>query len=89
MKVGITMNDDLMHRIDEYCANNYLSRSGFLSLAANTYLNNELAIKAVFDLSVSMRQIADSNKINDEDVRKIEKIVATYKVLTEEAKKPM
>ena len=32
LKIGITMNEELASRMDEYAADNYMSRSGVISL---------------------------------------------------------
>ena len=38
-RINITINDDLLNRIDSYSKKRYLSRSGLISLVLSTYLN--------------------------------------------------
>lgn len=39
MRLNISINDDLLQKIDEYAKSKYMSRSAFLSMAADTYIN--------------------------------------------------
>lgn len=72
MKVGITLDDELMKRIDEYADNNYMSRSGLISLACTQYLNTSDVAQAIKDMSLAMRKIADSGKVDDETMEQLE-----------------
>ena len=38
-RINITIDEDLLNRIDSYSKKCYLSRSGFISLVLSTYLN--------------------------------------------------
>ena len=39
-RINITIDEDLLNRIDSYSKKTYLSRSGLISLVLSTYLNN-------------------------------------------------
>ena len=39
MKVQVSLDEKLVERIDSYAAENYMSRSGFISFATSQYLN--------------------------------------------------
>lgn len=39
-RINITIDEDLLNRIDSYSKKRYLSRSGLISLALSTYLDN-------------------------------------------------
>ena len=39
MRLNITINDELLEKIDEYAKSKYMSRSAFLAMAADTYIN--------------------------------------------------
>ena len=56
MKVNITVNDELMKRIDDYAEQNYLSRSGLFTLSATQYLNGVQMMAAIQEISVCNRQ---------------------------------
>lgn len=65
-KINITLADELLHRIDAYADENYMTRSGFMSFACNQYLNSADLNRLVKDMSLAMRKIADSGTIDDE-----------------------
>lgn len=72
MKVGITINDDLLVRLDKFADDNYMSRSGLISLAVTQYLNSAEASHAVRDLALTMRRIADNNCIDEVSRKQLE-----------------
>ena len=72
MKVQITLDDALVSRLDEYAEDNYLSRSGCISLALTQYLNSADVTKAIKDLAISMRKIADTGKVTAEQMEQLE-----------------
>lgn len=72
MKVTISLDDELMKRIDDYTDKNYMSRSGFISLSCTQYLNNTQAVEAVKTLALAMSKIADSNKLDEETKTELE-----------------
>ena len=72
MKVNITLDDALMARIDGYAKENYMSRSGFVSLACAQYLNNADATRAIKDMALAMRKIADTGTVDEQTQRQLE-----------------
>jgi metal-responsive CopG/Arc/MetJ family transcriptional regulator len=81
MKVQITLDDNLVARLDEYAEYNYLSRSGCISLALTQYLNQQDVTKAIKDLAFSMRKIADTGKISAEQMEQLEDMERFAKML--------
>lgn len=71
-KVQITLDDKLLERVDCYADENYMSRSGLLSLAATQFLNSADVSRAVKDLSLAMRKIADTGSIDHETMEQLE-----------------
>lgn len=72
MKVNITLDDELMKRIDDYADRNYMSRSGLMSLAVTQYLNANEMILAVKDMALCMRKIADNGTVDHETMEQLE-----------------
>lgn len=72
MKVNVSLDDELMVRIDNYADNNYMSRSGFISLACTQYLNSMEVMMLVKDMALAMRKIADSGTVDDATIKKLE-----------------
>lgn len=81
MKVGITLDDELLKRIDSYADENYMSRSGLLSLAATQYLNAAEVTNAIKEMAVCMRKIADNGKVDQETMEQLEDFERLSKML--------
>ena len=71
-KVQITLDDKLLERVDTYADENYMSRSGLLSLAATQFLNAADVSRAVKDLSLAMKKIADTGTLDHETMEQLE-----------------
>lgn len=72
IKVNITLDEELMRRVDEYAEENYLNRSSLVSLATTQFLNAADVTKAIKDMAFAMRKIADNGEIDDETKRDLE-----------------
>lgn len=81
MKVGITLDDNLVARIDNYADENYMSRSGFITLACTQFLNTAEVAGALKTLSVAMRKIADTGKVDHETMEELEDFERIAKML--------
>lgn len=81
MKVQISLDDELMKRVDEYADQNYMSRSGLISLATTQYLNAADVTKAIKDMSLCMRKIADTGKVDHETMEQLEDFERLCKIL--------
>lgn len=80
-KVQISIDDSLLERIDNYADNNYLTRSGLVTIATNQYLNSVEVISAVKDMSISMRKIADQGYVDQDTMEQLEDFERIAKVL--------
>ena len=81
-KVQITLDDELMKRVDTYADENYMSRSGLLSLAATQFLNAADVSRAIKDLSLAMQKIADTGQVDHETMEQLEDFERLAKFLT-------
>lgn len=72
MKMQISLDDELVKRIENYADTNYMSRSGFISLACTQYLATAEVVSAVKTLSLAMQKIADNGKIDSETLEQLE-----------------
>ena len=82
MKVNITLDDELMKRLDDYADRNYMSRSGLMSLAVTQYLNANEMILAVKDMALCMRKIADTGAVDHETMEQLEDFERFAKMLS-------
>lgn len=83
MKVNITLDDELMQRLDNFADKNYMSRSGLVSLAVTQYLNANEMILAVKDMALCMRKIADTGVVDHETMEQLEDFERLAKMLRE------
>lgn len=81
MKVQISLDDALMARVDAYADANYMSRSGLISFAVTQYLNTAEVTKAITDMAVCMRKIADNGKVDHETMEQLEDFERLSKML--------
>lgn len=81
MKVQITLDDALMGRADAYADENYMSRSGLISLALTQYLNSAEVTKAIKEMAVCMRKIADNGTLDHETMEQLEDFERLSKML--------
>lgn len=81
MKVQVSLDDNLVSRIDNYADANYMSRSGLISLATSQYLNSVEMIMMVKDMSLAMRKIADTGTLDDETMNKLEDLERFCKIV--------
>jgi len=86
MKVQITLNDDLMKRADAYADDNYMTRSGLISQALTQYLNSVEMTRAIIDMALSIRKIADcaeKGTVSDDMLHQLEELEILSKMLIE------
>lgn len=81
-KVQISVDDELLKRIDNYSDRNYLSRSGLITLACSQYLNQAEVVTAVKDMALCMRKIADAGTVDDETQKQLEDFERLAQLLT-------
>lgn len=72
VKVNITLDEELMRRVDDYADENYLSRSSVVSLATTQFINAADVTKAIRDMALAMRKIADTGEIDNDTLIKLQ-----------------
>lgn len=72
MKINISMDDELMKRIDDYADANYMSRSGLISTACVEFLNSKDLLLTMKEMTLAMKKIADKGEIDAETQEKLE-----------------
>ena len=81
MKVQITLDDELMKKIDNYADENYMSRSGLIGLACSQYLISFQVNTAITNMAIAMRKIADEGQIDSDTQRELEDFERICKML--------
>lgn len=82
MKLGISLDEDLLKRADAYADKNYMSRSGLISLALSAYLSSAELVGYMRDLSLCVRKIADTGTVDHETLEQIEDLERVAKLLS-------
>lgn len=70
-KINISINDELLYRADKYGENNYISRSGLISLSLSQYLASQEVYQLLRSMSVAMNKIADKGEIDEETMQEL------------------
>lgn len=85
MKVQISVDDELMAKVDRAADAMYTSRSGYFAMAASQLLMAYEAMDAVKTMSLAIKKIADTGTIDDvtrhqiEDFERITKMIVPVK----------
>lgn len=66
-KVNITLDEELLKRLDEYGKQSYLSRSTLISVACNDYLMQREYIGFIKKLSVTLDKAAEVGVLSEDD----------------------
>ena len=72
-KVQISIDDDLLHDVDDYCNKNYMTRSWVFSQGVLQLVNQQKVIDAMMNVSIAVRKAVEKgNSIDDDTLRQIE-----------------
>lgn len=83
MKVQVSIDDELLSRIDNYAEKTYLSRSGLVSLACTQFLIQSEVSLAIKDMALTMRKIADTGVLDKDTISKLEDFERFSKMFSE------
>lgn len=72
MKINISMNDELVTRLDKYADDNYTTRSGLITTALTQYLNGKEMVLAIKQMGLAMKRISESGEIDNQTQRELE-----------------
>lgn len=81
MKLQISMDDELVARIDNCADNNYMSRSGFISQACVQLLNQTELVSSVNRISYACQKVAETNELDDETKQQFKEFEMLAKIL--------
>lgn len=70
-KIQITVDRELLEKIDAYAKDHFTSRSGVFSLGASQLITTAEMKDAIKTMSLSMKKIADEGKVSEEDLEKM------------------
>ena len=81
MKINISLDEELVKRIESYSDANYMSRSGFISLACTQYLAQADVVTAIKTLTLALQKIADTGAVDSETLKQLEDYQRLAKLL--------
>jgi len=70
-KVNVTLDENLLERARNFADENYLSFSGLMSLSLTQYLNQNDVVRAVQEISLAMRKIADNKTLTEDEINNL------------------
>lgn len=65
MKISVTIDDRLLNKIDEFAESKFMTRSAFLALAADTYMNQQIVMEMLPKYLPDMMELAKVKQIQD------------------------
>lgn len=80
IKVQITLEEDLLNQVDDYCDKNYMNRSWLISQSLVKVLNEQKVIDSLANISVSIRSVAETGVLDEDTKREFEKFEALCKI---------
>ena len=82
MKLQISLDDELVSRIDNCADRNYMTRSGFISQACVQFLNQNELVSSINRISYAVLKAAENNEIDEDTRRQLEEFQIMVKVVT-------
>ena len=80
-KVQISIDDDLLERIDKYADANYMSRSGMITLSTNQFLNQNEALLVMREMALLLRKINETGNLDDVSREQLNDMERFFKVV--------
>lgn len=80
-KVQISIDDKLLERIDTFADENYISRSGLISMGMSDYLTSKETLRLIKNLGIAIQKIADQGNVDEDTLRDIEDYGRLFKLV--------
>lgn len=81
MKLSISLNDELVSKVDEIAKSNYMTRSGFISTATVNYLNQLQVVEKFNEMNRIMTKLYEKGMLEEKDMDDLGSIVEAMKVI--------
>lgn len=81
MKLQISLDDELVARIDNCADKNYMSRSGFISQACVQLLNQTELVSSVNRISYACQKVAETNQLDEESQQQFKEFELLAKIM--------
>ena len=81
-KIQITIDEELLNEVDNYCDKNYMNRSWLISHSLVQILNQQRVIDSLSNISIAVRKAAESGSIDENTKKELEQFEALCRLLT-------
>lgn len=80
VKVQITLEEELLQKIDDYCDKNYVSRSSLISQSLVQVVNQQKVIDSLSNISIAIKKSAEAGVLDSETKRELAEFEALCKL---------
>lgn len=80
-KINVSLDEDLIKRIDDFADSVYMTRSALISFACTQYINANSLTNSIISLSESLRKMADSGEYDEEVLEKLKTFESMVQLL--------
>ncbi len=71
-KIQISLEEELLVAVDEYCDKNFMNRSWLISQSLVQVLNQQKIIDAMVNVSVAIKNATENGVLDDETIKEIQ-----------------
>lgn len=79
-KLQITMDEELLKDVDDYCDKNYMNRSWLISQSLVQTINQQKMIDAIVNVSIALKNISENGEIDAETRKDMETFESMVKI---------
>ena len=72
VKVQITLEDELLNMVDDYCDRNYMNRSWLISQSLVQVLNQQKLIDSFANLSVAVKNCTANGEFDEQTIKELQ-----------------
>lgn len=80
IKLQITMDEDLLQSVDDYCDKNYMNRSCLISQSLIEVLNRQKLIDSISNVSLALKKCSEIGSIDEETRSEMQSFEALCKI---------
>ena len=79
-KIQITLEEELLQEVDDYCDKNYMNRSWLITQSLVQVLNQQKLIDALANISLSIKTAVETGVLTEEDKKELDQFQALCKL---------
>lgn len=71
-KLQITMDEELLKAVDDYCDKNYMNRSWLISQSLVQVINQQRMLDAITNISIALKNVSEKGELDAETRKEME-----------------